>query len=321
MLCISDKSYPENLEKIVWESQTSRDHDDIIYPRSRDPLLHYHVNNAKVASSRFFAHLPDLIYYYIVTWCVIRSKRKRTRTCHAQQWPTPNKWINSIHTKSWWHTATVDGFLFPDFMYIIDTLTRINSTWGSKARLANQSRILLYDEWASGWPGFAGKCFKNSGMSGAFMTLSPGQKTCGPVRLLLGQGGRIPADEEPGMAAGGSIVPRRASWLEEPDHTSINWPPLRQYQLASPFRCASATALWTVQRLLLAAIALLAGVTCRLGITPDNLIKSGVLRENEVRTPATCSPQPFCFSGVMVMTGRADPFAFIRRFVSVTHEA
>ena len=54
MPCISVKSYPKNLEKMVSESQTPRDHGVITYPRSRDSLLHYHIYNAEVTSGQFF---------------------------------------------------------------------------------------------------------------------------------------------------------------------------------------------------------------------------------------------------------------------------
>ena len=92
MPCISVNSYLKNLVKIVWESWTSCVYTDIIFSRSRDYSLHYHVHNAEVASR------PYCVLAYCISYMTTQSHdvcwywQKRTRTCHAQQWPTPSKY-------------------------------------------------------------------------------------------------------------------------------------------------------------------------------------------------------------------------------------
>ena len=56
-------------------------------------ILHYHSHNVQAVSELgdFLAHLPELIYYYICSHMIHTSIEGRTRTCHAQQWPTPSK--------------------------------------------------------------------------------------------------------------------------------------------------------------------------------------------------------------------------------------
>ena len=60
-------------------------------------ILHCHGHNVQAVSELgdFLAHLPELIYYYICSHMIHTSIEGRTRTCHAQQWPTPSKYMRN----------------------------------------------------------------------------------------------------------------------------------------------------------------------------------------------------------------------------------